>query len=1431
MRLSFNSLHNPRPFTLVLARKDGTKLGTLPAHHLKVHGEMNAPWSAEFSVYKVNNNHTLRIWNEIQDCKLMWIRELDLWYEIHVQTSDGNVCVKSVTATSLAEDELSQTNVYKMEINTETDIKREDYSPTVFYDSADASRSLLDRLLAKTPHYRIVSVPASLRTIQRSFSFDGSTIYDALQDVAKELECYIDFSVHSNAEGKPDRAIRVYDLKAYCLECRSRGEFEKVCSECGSENILAPYGVDMGIFVSKHNLTDEVAFETNKDAIKNCFKLEAGDELMTATAINCNPNGSSYLWYIPQFMKDDMPQELVEKIASYDELNLYYQDEHVVSPTEDLRTSYNALVTKYLGYKPELVALPEKIVGFPALMENYYHTIDFNLLLQSELMPTIETVGTTAAEQAAKLTAARISPVAVYSIDYASGATVNSAVLAMAKAQVDYRYQVRIQGEPTYSGGVWRGHFVVTNYHNEEDTATSSEISVTITDNYESYVQQMLDKSLANNTNTATDIVTLFGMTDNNFKNELKKYSLNRLQSFYDSCQACINILIEQGCGSNTTWAESDQDLYVDLYVPYQNKLGYISSEIGLRESEITTITSVQDEIIDNRNAIQNALNFETYLGTDLWHTFIAYRREDTYSNPNYISDGLNNAQLFERAKQFVELAKSDLYKSANLQHTISSTLKNLLVMKEFDKLLDNFELGNFIHIECDGNIYRIRLLSFDIDFDNLNDLSVTFSDVREIRDDIKDIRDVLDNSRAMGSTYDNVKNQASKGKDSRDELDDWSTHGLALTNLKILNSADNQDYVFDEHGMLFRKYQPLLDNYSDEQLKIINSTIAITSDNWHTVRTAIGSHYYIDPLTKEVTYGYGINGEVLIGKIILGEQLGIYNSGATLQFNRNGLNITNGSYTFMVSPNDETNLVKIFSSSESLFTFTKSGNLYIKGEVVATKGEIGGCSIVNGKLTIDSAHITSGTIDTARIPTLTADKIDATDLKVAAANITGTLKIGQLPSTVAETSDIPTDAEITTITNNTIQTTSVTASNLKVKAANISGTLTIGQLPSTVAETSDIPTNVSELTNDSKYQTETGVTTIINGTVTADYVNGLSCSFTKGKIGGWTISSNEFYSDKAGVSSSDDYTKASLVTSGSTSPVRFYCGNGNRVDGKFVVLDDGSLYASAANITGNITATTGTIGDLSISDGSLVYTGSREGISISTSGFLLYDSSGRINISTSNITSIENSVVLSGSSYANRKITLDYNGLLLNFSNYATVGNYDRHFVVGYNGKTYIKYSAVFTSGNTWSSTRAELIGTWYYGTSGAAYASARCVKNNITQFDNRHDVLFDNLQPKTFSYKSGESGRIHYGYILDELYNAMNAAGITSEECGAYCLYDKDNPDGEGGIRYDEFVSLNTWQIQLLKPRVSTLEEKVEALEKENTELKEQLSKLLNQ
>jgi hypothetical protein len=89
----------------------------------------------------------------------------------------------------------------------------------------------------------------------------------------------------------------------------------------------------------------------------------------------------------------------------------------------------------------------------------------------------------------------------------------------------------------------------------------------------------------------------------------------------------------------------------------------------------------------------------------------------------------------------------------------------------------------------------------------------------------------------------------------------------------------------------------------------------------------------------------------------------------------------------------------------------------------------------------IDGATIMTGTIS--------ADRIDVNDL----------ISKGS----IAVQSDIPTETEITTITNNTISTTNVVATNLKVDAANITGTLVIGQLPSTVASKDDVSTAKSE--------------------------------------------------------------------------------------------------------------------------------------------------------------------------------------------------------------------------------------------------------------------------------------------------------------------------------------------------------------------------------
>ena len=944
VKIEFDNTHNIIEPTLVLATRKGRKIGKIPACNIVFKDGLNVYSELSFRVNKVDCINST-FWSQITDFKLLWIREWNKWFEIYVEIDETNDTIKNVSAVSLGVAELSQINLYGIEINTEADISRDDYTPTVLYKSNKPNASLLTRIMEKVPHYIVKHVDKSIANIQRTFTFDKKSLYDSFQEIAEEINCIFMIDCYSDSNGNIIREINVYDLESNCLDCGERGEFSKTCPHCGSSNISTGYGKDTTIFISIDNLAEQITYTTDNGSVKNCFRLEAGDDLMTATLINCNPNGSPYIWYISDSVKEDMSPELVNKIQKYDQDYSYYQNAYPAHISKSILTAYNNLVSKYKIYTNEYKEITSPIVGYAALMECYYNTIDFYLYLNNSLMPSTEIAETNAAKEAAKLSNSSLSPVAVKNLDTCSNATADSSVLGVAKTIVNSRFQVKI-AESTFSGNTWSGIFTVTNYSDDEDTAQSKRITIIMNDNYEEYVRQKINKALRQSVDEdeITDIVQLFSLSDTPFKNELKKYSLSRLTAFYDSCQSCIDVLVEQGIANNQTWAKSNPNLYNSLYIPYYNKLGYINNEMKLREKEIAIIAGtfdsnggilsdgIQTVLNAERENIHKHLDFEKYIGKDLWLEFSAYRREDVYKNDNYISDGLNNAELFENAREFINIAQKEIYKSATLQHSITATLKNLLVMKEFEPIVNYFEVGNWLKIQVDNSIYRLRLLEYEIDFDNLNNISITFSDVTTVKGGTSDVNSVLNQAASMSSTYDSTMRQAKKGNTSKNWLDGWVQKGLDATNVKIISNADNQHQTWDSHGMLFREYDSVTDSYDNCQLKIINSTLAITDDNWKTIKTAVGGFYYFDPVTGQLTYAYGVNGETIIGKLILGESLGIYSDNNRLTFDRNGLDVTNNINSVKINPNSN-NLFILSNENGDIFWVDDKGGLHIIGD------------------------------------------------------------------------------------------------------------------------------------------------------------------------------------------------------------------------------------------------------------------------------------------------------------------------------------------------------------------------------------------------------------------------------------------------------------------------------------------------------------------
>lgn len=951
VRIQFDGTHNPIQPTLVLATRRGKKLGALPATDIVFKDTMNSGSELSFKVYRPQCES---IWSSIVDFKLVWAKDWNRWFEIEVETEDSGEIIKSITATSLGEAELSQINLYDKEINTEDDIGRDDYVPTVFYNPDNENASLLDRLLEKAPHYSIGHVDTSLKDIQRTFSFDDTSIYDALQDVAEEIECLITIDCTTGSDGKIARTVNAYDLKTHCLDCNARGDFTDTCDSCGSTNIADGYGTDTTIYVSSENLADEIKYSSDNDSVKNCFKLEAGDDLMTAAVVSCNPNGSAYLWYISDETKQDMSDGLREKLESYDTQYAYYQNEHTVTIPSDLLTAYNNLIEKYSAYSTDYQKLTESIVGYPELMSKYFDTIDFGIYLKSGLMPSPELSDTTAAEQLAAIQEQLSSPVSVKDLDTCSVSTAESSVLAMAKAVADNRYKITVS-DSAYASNIWSGIITVTNYSDEEDTATSSKLSCTVNGNYENYVKQKILKAIAKTTDDATGVDKMFQLSDTEFAAVMKKYCLSRLSAFHDICQSCIDILIQHGISNDTKWLGTDDDLYTNLYLPYYNKLGILETEMKLREEEIATVVGaydtdgnltkdgVQSFLSKQKTAIQDALNFNDYLGSEYVQELAAYRREDTYSNSNYISDGLNNKELLEMAQQFIKTAQTEIEKSSTLQHSISATLQNLLMMKDFEAITDYFEIGNWIRVRIDGKLFKLRLIEYEIDFDDLENIDVEFSDVISAGGVVSDVESILSQASTMATSYDYVAHQAKQGEKSNSQLSSWVDNGLNLTTMKIVDSVDNQNISMDNHGLSCKEYLPTLGTYDDRQLRLINRGLYLTDDNWKTSKAGIGDFEFWNPKTEKAEEAYGVIANTIVGNIILSKEVGIYNQNNSITLDEDGLTITaNGdeeeSATKFIIQRKATDEDGTESTTKALY-LDSNGNLVLNGTTKLVSG------------------------------------------------------------------------------------------------------------------------------------------------------------------------------------------------------------------------------------------------------------------------------------------------------------------------------------------------------------------------------------------------------------------------------------------------------------------------------------------------------------
>lgn len=122
----------------------------------------------------------------------------------------------------------------------------------------------------------------------------------------------------------------------------------------------------------------------------------------------------------------------------------------------------------------------------------------------------------------------------------------------------------------------------------------------------------------------------------------------------------------------------------------------------------------------------------------------------------------------------------------------------------------------------------------------------------------------------------------------------------------------------------------------------------------------------------------------------------------------------------------------------------------------------------------------------------------------------------------------------------------------------------------------------------------------------------------------------------------------------------------------------------------------------------------------------------------------------------------------------------------------------------------------------------SDRNKKKDIVDMSDVQEQLFNQLRPVTYKMISGTSDRTHYGFISQDVEDALINVGLDGKDFAGFCkdvckddsgktiLDSNGNVINDYSLRYSEFIALNTYMIQKLQERILELENTIKELKK---------------
>lgn len=862
---------------LFLCETDKSIICQLDPHEMNGVFKFNSYSELEFSIgrtYEDMITGEMKVnpyYNKIEALRLVYLEGFG-YFEIQDPeiVSDGIMEVKNITANSL-EYNLSQKYLENFYINTgETksieyiyadDNNRYDsdgailITPVSFYNPETPGLSLLHLILSKAYGWTIGHVDASLQTMTRSFEVSRSSVYDfIMQDICEKFNCFTVFDTVNNT-------INFY---AETLITKFIGDGSRT-----SFTISPPYQTIGSVSIEGYKTSKYIYDATTG-------KLDLNDAPADGAIIEIT-DGSQKKWITDVYVTfDNLAQEV----------NISYS-------ADDIKTVLTVRGADDLSIR-------EVNMGLPYITDlSYYYTVEW--MGQDLYDAYTKYIHKCNGSQEKYTENAReqqeISNYITYeqtrlSLEYALASHVNSETVGkyyVRGGTAPNYYYIEVQLPSEYSTSVKNYYSLagtsinetkvrnlynaLIDYYSLGESSSISKLSGDFA--FMTYTIELLVYDLSNaSTISAKDTAV------NKFLDEMwNQLGLTPLNTLYYSDYK----LIKQ-TNTEAGWNNPSNENYWKYY-PVTLMLDSLDRAMAERDKTIAAYEAEYKTYVDANEKITNSLLMENNFTHAQRIRLSPFLREDEYSDDNFvITEADSNETILKTEQELLECGKIELAKLCEPKLEFSMDMANIYALKEFEPIVNQFQLGNLINVVLrDDYIKRARLLEVNINFDDFSDFSCAFGELTNRQTPSSIHADLLSQALTAGKSVASNASYWNKGADLATQTDLKIQQGLLDATNGLYSS--NQGVIIDKTGIRLTKIiNESTGEVSPKQAWIVNNNILFSSDGFQTSEVGlgefkIGDESFYGLLAQAVLSGYIESSTIVGGVIKIGERSdGTYN-------------------------------------------------------------------------------------------------------------------------------------------------------------------------------------------------------------------------------------------------------------------------------------------------------------------------------------------------------------------------------------------------------------------------------------------------------------------------------------------------------------------------------------------------------------------------